>query len=347
MRDWRIMEDSRKRRRKQKRTRFVLKTALIVSLIGLITVGSGVWYIYNQLNDTAAGAFQGLDRGNKSELRIEPVDVGKDNFSMLLLGSDHREGDSGGERTDTMMVATFNKEDRSIMLTSIPRDTYTEIVGHRSGEFYDKINHAHAFGGIDMTIDSVENLLDIPIDHYALVRFDGLVEIIDALEGITVDVTYEFDFKEKSRNVDFTFTEGPTKMDGEKALAYARERKSAAGGGDKGRGIRQQQVIEAIIDRAASFSSITRFNDVFDAVGNNIQMDLSFANILSLHGYASSISSIETHQLQTAGDRRLDNYGNSIWYEDVIEEDLVELQGTLKEHLGLESTSPSTTVQQN
>lgn len=341
------MENSRKRRRKQKRNRFVLKTALIISLVGLITVGSGAWYIYNQLNDTAAGAFRGLDRGDKSERRIEPVDVGKDNFSMLLLGSDFREGDSGGERTDTMMVATFNKDDRSIMLTSIPRDTYTEIVGHRNGEFYDKINHAHAFGGIDMTIDSVENLLDIPIDHYALVRFDGLVDIINALEGITVDVTYEFDFKEKSRDVDFTFTEGPTKMDGEKALAYARERKSAAGGGDKGRGIRQQQVIESIIDRAASFSSITRFSDVFDAVGNNIQMDLSFANILSLHGYASSINSIDTHQLETVGERRLDNYGNSIWYEDVVEEDLIELQTTLKDHLGLETTTPSTTVNQN
>ncbi len=344
MRDRRMKEDSRKRRRKKRRTRLILKVTLITALIALLATGTGAWYILNQLDETASGSFQGLDRGNKSELRVEPVDVGKDNFSMLLLGSDFREGD-GVERTDTMLVATFNKDKRSIMLTSIPRDTYTEIIGYRGGGYYDKINHAHAFGEIDMTIDTVENLLDIPIDHYALVRFDGLVEIIDALDGIEVDVTYEFDFKEKSRNVDFTFTEGPTKMDGEKALAYARERKSSASGGDKGRGIRQQQIIEAIIDRAASFSSITRFNDVFNAVGNNIQMDLTFGNIVSLHGYASSINSIERNQLQTSGTRRPDINGASIWYEDIDEPELIELQNTLKNHLEI-NENPSTTVQQ-
>ncbi|MBG9783670.1 LCP family protein [Shouchella lehensis] len=331
------MDDTRKYRRKQKKRRLLLKTILATALIAILAVGTGAWYIVNQLNDTASSAYQGLNRGEMSELRVEPVDIGKDNFSMLILGSDFREGDSGGERTDTMLVATFNKGDRSIKLTSIPRDTYTEIIGYTEGPFYDKINHANAFGGIDMAIDTVENLLDIPIDHYALARFDGLVDIIDALEGIDIDVTYEFDFKEKSRNVDFTFTKGPTHMDGEKALAYARERKSAESGGDKGRGIRQQQVIEAIIDRAASLSSITRFNDLFDAVGNNLQMDLTFGNIVSLHGYASSIDTIETLQVHTNGQMRPDIYGNNIWYEDAVEEDLYALQQTLREHLELPS----------
>ncbi|MBM7839874.1 LCP family protein required for cell wall assembly [Alkalihalobacillus xiaoxiensis] len=334
------------RQPKRKRNRFILKVLLTVSAVALVLLGSGAFYMYNQLSETATGAYQGLDRGDKSERRTEPVDIGKDNFSMLLLGSDYREGD-GGERTDTMIVATFNKEEGSILLTSIPRDTYTKIVGYRDGEFYDKINHANAFGGIDMAIDTVENLLDIPIDHYALLRFDGLVDVINALDGITVDVTYEFEFKEKSRNVDFVFTEGPTQMDGEKALAYARERKSAAGGGDKGRGIRQQQVIEAIIDRVASFSSITRFDDVFDAIGNNMQLDLSFANLLSLHGYASSINSIESQQLQTTGDRRLDTYGNSIWYEDYDEDGLLEIQTAIKEHLGLTVETRSPALQYN
>jgi len=337
-----VMEETRKRRRKQKKKRLVLKTALFTALVGLLAVGTGAWYIVNQLNDTAASAYQGLNRGDKSELRVQPVDVGKDNFSMLILGSDFRDGDSGGERTDTMIVATFNKGDRSIKLTSIPRDTYTEIIGYTEGPFYDKINHAHAFGGIDMAIDTVENLLDIPIDHYGLARFDGLVDIIDALDGIEVDVTYEFNFNEKSRDVDFDFTKGPTHMDGEMALAYARERKSAEGGGDKGRGIRQQQVIESIIDRTASLSSITRFNDFFDAIGNNLQMDLTFGNIVSLHGYASSIDSIETLQLQTDGHMRQDIYGNNIWYEDAVEEELLELQHTLREHLELPVENDST-----
>ncbi|PAD90156.1 LCP family glycopolymer transferase [Shouchella clausii] len=329
-----MVEDSRKRRRKKRRTKFILKTTLIAAIVALLALGSGVWYIFNHLSDTAAGSYQGLDRGNKSERRIEPVDVGKDNFSMLLLGSDYREGD-GAERTDSVMVATFNKSERSIILTSIPRDTYVEIVGYRGGGFKDKITHAHAFGGIDMAIATVEELLDIPIDHYALIRFDGLVDVVDALGGIDLELTYDIDFEEKSRGVDFQFRKGPAHLNGEQALAYARERKSASGGGDKGRGIRQQQVVEAIIDKAASFSSITRFDDVFQAVGDNLQMDLTFPNIISLHGYASSLSGIETMQLETTGTRRPDIYGNSIWYEDIHEDSLLEIQQTLKQHLEL------------
>lgn len=210
--------DSRQKKRKVNRKRRVLKITLLVSTVLLLALGAGFWYIYSQVSNTASNSYEQLERGDKSNLRVEPVDVGKDNFSMLLLGSDYREGDDY-ERTDTLIVATFNKSDRSIILTSIPRDTYTEIIGYHGGGIYDKINHAHAFGGMSMAVDTVENLLDIPIDHYALIRFDGFVEVIDALGGVEVDVTYEFDFKEASTNADYSFTEGPTQMDGSKALA--------------------------------------------------------------------------------------------------------------------------------
>ena len=329
--------DSRQKKRKSNRKRKILKITLLFSVVALLAVGAGAWYVVNQVNTTASNSYEQLERGNKSNLRVEPVDVGKDNFSMLLLGSDFREGDDY-ERTDTMIVATFNKSDRSIKLTSIPRDTYTEMVGHQGGGVYDKINHAHAFGGISMAVDSVENLLDIPIDHYALIRFDGFVDVIDALGGVEVDVTYEFDFKEASTNSDYSFTEGPTQMDGSKALAYARERKSVEGGGDKGRGIRQQQIIEAVIDESTSLSNVANFDDVLQAVGNNLRMDLTMGNIVSLSGYAGSINEIESLQLQTEGFRQPNAQGQSIWYERVDPMNLQEIQSTLKEHLEIEDT---------
>ncbi len=329
--------DSRQKKRKVNRKRRVLKITLLVSTVLLLALGAGFWYIYSQVSNTASNSYEQLERGDKSNLRVEPVDVGKDNFSMLLLGSDYREGDDY-ERTDTLIVATFNKSDRSIILTSIPRDTYTEIIGYHGGGIYDKINHAHAFGGMSMAVDTVENLLDIPIDHYALIRFDGFVEVIDALGGVEVDVTYEFDFKEASTNADYSFTEGPTQMDGSKALAYARERKSVEGGGDKGRGIRQQQIIESVINESTSISNITNFDDVLQAVGNNLRMDLTMGNIVSLSGYAGSINEIESMQLQTEGFRQANAQGQSIWYERIDSTSLQEIQTTLKDHLEIDDS---------
>ena len=123
-----------------------------------------------------------------SEKREDPV-VFKDAepFSMLVLGVDEREGDKG--RSDTMIVMTVNPETKSTKMVSIPRDTYTEIVGQG---FNDKINHAYAFGGIEMSMDTVENLLDIPIDYVVQVNMDSFKDIVDAVGGISINNTLDF-----------------------------------------------------------------------------------------------------------------------------------------------------------
>lgn len=120
-------------------------------------------------------------------------------------------------------------------------------------------------------------------------------------------------------------------MDGEEALAYSRMRKHPQGGGDRGRGQRQQQVIEGIIKKAASFSSITKFDDVLDAIGDNLNTNLSFPNMLALHGYATSLNEIETIQLE-GEDTRIDG----VYYMLPNEENLLEVQSELKQHLDLE-----------
>ncbi|WP_059103406.1 LCP family glycopolymer transferase [Shouchella shacheensis] len=325
--------ESRSRRRSRRKTKRVLKILLTVTILAFLVVGSGLAYLATQASNAANEAYRGLDRGEKSERRAEAIDIGQDNFSVLLLGDDARPGEERA-RTDAMLVATFNKEERSIVLTSIPRDSYVEIVGQGT---MDKITHANAFGGIDMTIDTVEHLLDIPIDHYALVKFQGLEDIVDALGGIEVDVSFTFDFTHDGQFLQFE--EGPSHLDGEHALAYARERKHPDSGGDLGRGQRQQQVIEAMIEKAASFSSIHRFDDVFDSIGDNMITDLQFGHLISLHGYASSISDIETLQFEGADFRGMDG----VSYFRVDENSLLEIQNRLKEHLEYENPFPSET----
>lgn len=297
---------------------------IVLSLIGLLVIGGVTWYISDKLTEVFTDDEQ-LERGDKSALRQEGVSPSKDNFSVLLLGDDARPGESGA-RTDAILVATFNKDEHSIYLTSIPRDMRVEIVGKSE---LDKINHAYAFGGIDMAINTVEQFLDIPIDYYSVINFNGLVEIVDALGGIDVDV--QLDFREKTPSGEYVqFQKGTQHLNGDAALAYSRMRKHPEGGGDRGRGQRQQQVIEAMINKAGGFTTITKFDEILDSIGDNIRTNLSFPNLISLQGYAKSLSQIEMIQLQ-GDDARIDNIYYMIPYEDNV----YEVQDMLKRHLGL------------
>ncbi|MGN7310910.1 LCP family glycopolymer transferase [Alkalicoccobacillus gibsonii] len=315
----------RKTRSTRRKKKWLKITALVTTLVVLL-VCSGAGYLYVKANQAASKSYSELDRGEKSELRTQPVDIGKDNFSVLLMGDDARPGEEHA-RSDAMLVATFNKEKKTIILTSIPRDSYVDIVG--KGKM-DKITHANAFGGVDMAVNTVEQLLQIPIDHYAIAKFDGLKDIVDALGGIDVDVAFTFDFTEKGKTLHFT--EGPSHLNGEEALAYSRERKNPKAGGDFGRGQRQQQVLEGIINEAASLSSIQNYDKLFDSLGGNLRTDLTFANLLSLHGYATSLVDMETVQLEGTPFRGNDG----ISYVRVNDDSLQAIRAKLKEHLDLQ-----------
>ena len=126
-------------------------------------------------------------------------------FSVLLLGTDT--GDFGRTetrgRSDTIIVCTINPGEGSVKMLSIPRDTRTEIVGRGT---MDKINHAYAFGGAEMSINTVQKFLGIPIDAYAVVNFAGFQKIVDAVGGITVENTLDF-------SIDgYSFTKGTTEL---------------------------------------------------------------------------------------------------------------------------------------
>ena len=143
--------------------------------------------VYKGLTDTAKGIHEPIDR-ELSDKRDEPIAFEKkEPFSVLVLGVDEREGDKG--RSDTMIVLTVNPESKSTKMVSIPRDTYTEIVGKG---IQDKINHAYAFGGIEMSMASIENLLDIPIDYVVQVNMESFKDIVDAVGGIKVNNTLDF-----------------------------------------------------------------------------------------------------------------------------------------------------------
>lgn len=256
-----------------------------------------------------------MSNKRKEQVTLKELDP----FSLLLLGVDQRENDRG--RSDTIMVLTVNPKTESMLMLSIPRDTRTEIVGRGT---QDKINHAYAFGGVEMSIDTIENLLDIPIDYYVQINMEGFQEIVNSVGGVTID--NPFAFKEEG----LSFPKGINNLNGEQALAYSRMRYEDPNG-DFGRQKRQRQIVTAVIKKGASLSSLTRFDDLFKALGSNVKTNLSFSQMVSIQQKYSSATKVETQaQLQGTGSNI-----DGTYYYVISDENKLETQLKLKKHLGL------------
>lgn len=307
------------RNEKRKKRKWLRVTGIIV-LILLIGLGAYIFSIYNSLSEAVNTMHQPIER-EKSEKRTETIQLKKkEPFSVLLLGVDEREGDKG--RSDTIIVLTVNPTQNSIKMLSIPRDTRTEIVGKGKE---DKINHAYAFGGEEMSMNTVEHFLDIPIDYYIRVNMEGFKDIVDAVGGITVNNNLTFS------QGGFTFKKGQLSLNGDEALSFVRMRKEDPNG-DFGRQDRQRQVIQGVINEGASFSSLTRFDDIFGALGKNVRTNLSFDEMVDIQSnYKDARHNIKQLQLSGKGQKI-----NSIYYQIISEEEKQPIIDELKDHLELD-----------
>ncbi|MBQ3853256.1 MAG: LCP family protein, partial [Anaerovibrio sp.] len=175
-----------------------------------------------------------------SEAGIETND---DVLHIMIMGVDRRSDDTG--RSDTLMVLTVNKKTGKAELMSVPRDTRVKIEGHG----YDKINHAYAYGGHKLTRKTVESLLGIPMNYYVLIDLSSFENIIDALDGIDIDVEkrmYYEDPWDDNGGLVIDLYPGMQHMTGEKAIQYVRFRD---GEGDIGRINRQQHFMKAVMTK--------------------------------------------------------------------------------------------------
>lgn len=305
-----------KKRKKMKRWK---KITLIV--VGILFAGLLVYLysFYDSLTDALEAMHQPIRE--KSQKRVEQITLDeKDPFTVLLLGVDQRENDRG--RSDTMILLAVNANKKSIKMISIPRDTRTEIIGKG---FEDKINHAYAFGGVEMSIDTVEHFFDVPVDYFIQVNMEGFQDIVDAVDGVTVNNDMEFTFDGTH------FPKGTITLNGEDALKYARMRKEDPRG-DFGRQMRQRQIIEAVIKEGASLSTLTNYGDIFKALGENVRTNLTFNEMVSIQrNYKEAAKNIEQFQINGRG-----TMINGIYYYVVPDEERMNLQNMLKEQLEIQ-----------
>jgi len=307
---------SRKELRKNKKKRKGLKIFLTIFGLFLLIVGGYVYYLYNKLDDTVSGMYTPLESDQEKKEEVDRRLNNKESINVLLLGVDEREGDRG--RSDTMIFMSLNPNTDQILMLSIPRDTYVEIPGRGM----DKINHAYAFGGSELSVQTVEQFLDTTIHFYSKINMEGLRDGVDALGGVTVN--NEFDFTQDG----IYFSEGEITLDGEEALAFARMRSQDARG-DLGRNVRQQQIIDAMISEAVSFSSFTRVTDILDAVGTNVETN---AQMKELRRMFTSYSGVRRDTIR----EEISGTGqtiNRIWYYVVSDEERNRIRQAIKNHM--------------
>ncbi|MGG0720076.1 LCP family protein [Robertmurraya massiliosenegalensis] len=324
----------RQSKSKMRRRRMFTLILLPILLLGFGLTSYGI-FLYNKAESVMGDSYKPLDRDTS---RVAAADTKVENTSILIIGVDDSatRGFSNSSRSDALMVATFNEKAKSIKLLSIPRDSYVYVpkLGYK-----DKITHAHAYGGPATTIETVEGLLDIPIDFYVKVNFNAFIDIVDALGGIEVEVPYTFSEQNSKDEANaITLEEGLQQLDGEEALALARTRKLDS---DIERGKRQQEILKSIISKSISASSFTKYANVIEAVGANMETDLSFNQMKSFFNYATAGTSLDIENLNLKGqDLWLPNSnGNRIYYYEIDEPNLIEIKSTLKAHLELGTSS--------
>ena len=313
-------------KRKQKKSG-CLKWLLLIILIFIVAIAGYLWSLYRGVEKFSNSVYTSRP-AEQQVLRSEKVtDIvqKKKPFSVLVLGVDTGElGRTEVGRSDVMMVVTVNANKKQTTIVSIPRDTRTEIVG-RGTE--DKINHAYAFGGVAMSVNSVQKLLGIPIDYTVTVNMGDFEKVVDALGG--VDIAPLATFYESDSG--YNFVQGQmTHMNGEKALAYVRNRNES--GGDYGRQERQRQLVGAMLSSAKSIDTLTSTQSIFNSLESVVKTDVKFDEMKDIaQNYTGALGKV--NQLQLSGSGQMID---GVYYDIPNPDSLEQVKQSLKSELEIQ-----------
>ena len=266
--------------KKKKSLGFKIFIGFLCILLAILTVGGGyVIGLINKMDNVEL---------NKDNLGIVEEDLKDyDNVNKIkniaLFGLDSTDGETG--RSDAIMIATVDPIHNKVKLTSIMRDSYVYIDGYGN----DKINHAYAYGGPELSIKTINENFGLNIEDFVSVNFSSLPVIINILGGVDIEITeeelqYINDYINDINNRDGTTSPnityaGVQHLDGTQALAYSRIRYTS--GGDYKRTERQRTVLEALFNKLTS-ASVSSYNSLLNKVLPYVQTNLNTGDILSL-----------------------------------------------------------------
>jgi LCP family protein required for cell wall assembly len=250
------------------------RTFLMVLLTVLLL---GAVYLGLQYTDQLLAVDSEALLKDKFEQAIPGGSKKRDVLSVLIIGTDQR--DKEPARSDTIILALFDKKEKKVHLFSIPRDTRAEIPGGRT----EKLNHAYAYGKGELTKQTVEKLLDIQIDGFISTNFAGFANMVDIIGGIELDVERRMVYP----NEDINLFPGVQRLNGADALAYVRYRSDARG--DMGRMERQQKFLKVLAEHLLDVSNLLKIPNLVRELNNNVKTDISVKDMVSIANLLRSV----------------------------------------------------------
>lgn len=207
------------------------------------------------------------------------IKITEEPFVVYLSGVDTRSNYLPSRSlSDVNIIVAVNPKDKKILMVHIPRDYYVQI--HGKTGLKDKLTHSGGMGGVELTMQTIEDLLEIEIPYYVRVNFNALVNLVDAIGGINIDS--DIDIARCYTDHSCSFHKGLNSVGGKCALAFARERYAYATG-DRHRGENQEQVLSLIIDKVTSSSTlISKYSEILNALNGTFETNITTEEITSL-----------------------------------------------------------------
>jgi LCP family protein required for cell wall assembly len=201
-----------------------------------------------------------------------------------------------GRRTDALLMLVVRPENNVVTIISIPRDTLVEYDDYGT----DRLNLAHAYGGLELTKSSIQKLLKIPVHRYIQVDFEGFIKLVDLLGGIEVTVDKRMWYEDRSAGLKIDIRPGTQVLDGRNALGYVRYRRDALG--DIKRVGRQQEFIKALMGKILRPSILLKSPQVYAIARNHFRTDMPFSELMALLRFAQGHESLAIYSQTLPGE---------------------------------------------
>jgi LCP family protein required for cell wall assembly len=293
----RARNTKKKNSKRPKKKKRLFTSVYIVLIVCCVLVFGWIGYVSAYIYPMLTGNYGDEEKAPITEEQRIAFESGQ--ITVLMMGSDRRE-EWSTSRSDTLMIAFIDIENDTVRLLSIPRDTYITIP--TSGE-KTKINAAYAYGGVDLTKQTLASNFGIEIDYYFDVDFQGFSDVIDAVGGITINVPVDMYYSEEGIDLDA----GVQQLDGDEALQFVRFRSD--GQGDLGRIDRQQAFLVALKNELFRAGTLLKIPDICSAVMENMETDFTGTQMLQIMLDLKNGFDLETYQPDGAAE-----YQNGISY---------------------------------
>ncbi|MCH3949683.1 MAG: LCP family protein [Acidaminococcus sp.] len=270
------MSDNEEKPKKERRLRKGRVFLLIVAIVAIFCAGAiAGMALYDQF--TASRQKTTTTAAQEEKVTDETLDK---RINVLLLGKDDGESEVMNDptvpkRTDSMMVVSFDPEKKHVSIVGLPRDTRVTIPGRRG---HDKINAAYAYGGTKKAMQTVSNLLQIPIHHYMVVDWQGFIKVIDMLGGVDLYIDRNMDYEDPYADLKIHLKKGYQHLDGEKSGEYVRFRHDEMG--DIGRVERQQKFMKALASQFFTVKNMVKLPMIIKTALDYVDTDMDIMTMI-------------------------------------------------------------------